>query len=163
MRNQIFLQRYPKKIFSKKFTLVLLDGLLNGFSKFRFFIVEICILIWDFGVIFENYNMRMLSIRWKRFYRILSIRGRDFIAYWAYDVQIFAHAQPAVKCEQFLHVNTSWAKAEQISSHTEHTPNEFHRWLSMPGMDFIAGWAYAEIFKSRISRPNRIWFSKISC
>jgi hypothetical protein len=30
------------------FTWVLLDGFLNGFSKFLFFIVEICILIWDF-------------------------------------------------------------------------------------------------------------------
>ncbi len=30
-------------------------------------------------------------------------------------------------------------------------------------MDFIAGWAYAEMFKSRISLPNRIWFSKILC
>jgi hypothetical protein len=28
--------------------MVLLDGFLDGFSKFRFFIVEICILIRDF-------------------------------------------------------------------------------------------------------------------
>ncbi len=42
-RNQKFLERYPKNFFFKKFTLVLLDGFLNGFSKFRFFIVEICI------------------------------------------------------------------------------------------------------------------------
>ncbi len=52
------------------FTWVLLDGFLNGYSKFRFFIVEICILIWDFSVISENYSMRMLSIR-----------GNDFIAH----------------------------------------------------------------------------------
>ncbi len=53
----------------------------------------------------------------------------------------------------------------------EHTRNEFHRtlsirrtrWLSIRGMDFIAGCAYAEIFKSRISRPYGIRFSKISC
>ncbi len=25
---------------------------------------------------------------------------------------------------------------------------------------FIAGWAYAEMFKSRISQPNRIWYFK---
>ncbi len=37
-RNQFFLE----------FTVVLLDGFLKGFPKFRFFIVEICILIWDF-------------------------------------------------------------------------------------------------------------------
>ncbi len=47
-----------------------------------------------------------------------------------------------------------------ISSHTEHTRNEFHRWLSIQGMDFISGWAYAEMFKSQISRPNRIDFKK---
>jgi hypothetical protein len=47
-RNQIFLERYPKNFFFKMFTWVLLDGFLNGFSKFGFFIVEIYILMWDF-------------------------------------------------------------------------------------------------------------------
>ncbi len=35
--------------------------------------------------------------------------------------------------------------------------------LSILGTHFIACWACAEMFKSRISRPNRIRFSKISC
>ncbi len=157
-RNQIFLERYPKFFFFM-LTWVLLDGFLNGFSNSAFIIVKICILIWDFWVIFKNYSMRMLSIR-----------GNDFIAHWAYE--------------------------ETISSHTEHTPNEFsrmlsqrknvnsfymycyaeHTWkwfcctLSIPGNDlnagwayegrgndFIADWAYAEMFKSRISRPNKIF------
>jgi hypothetical protein len=61
------LERYPKQIFFKKFTLVILDGFQNGFPKFRFFIVEICILIGDFLVIFENYSMRMLSIQGANF------------------------------------------------------------------------------------------------
>jgi hypothetical protein len=91
--NQIFFERYLKKFFFKIFTLVLLDRFLNGFSKFGFFIGKICILIRDFWVIFENYSMRMLSIR-----------GNDFIACWAY--------------------------AEPISSHAEHTRNEFSRMLS---------------------------------
>jgi hypothetical protein len=47
-RNQIFLERYPNIFFFKMFTWVLLDGFLNGFSKFGFFMVEICILMWDF-------------------------------------------------------------------------------------------------------------------
>jgi hypothetical protein len=108
--------------FFLEFTVVLLDGFLKGFPKFRFFIVEICILIWDFWVIFVNYSMRMLSIR-----------ENNFIAYWAYE--------------------------ETISSHTEHTRNEFSRmlsqrkmWtvftcksmLSILGTNFIAHWAYAE-------------------
>jgi hypothetical protein len=41
--------------------------------------------------------------------------------------------------------------------------NEFHRMLSIRGTNFIACWACAEMFKSWISRPNRIRFSKISC
>ncbi len=76
------------------FTWVLLDGFLNGFAKFGFLIVEICISIWDFWVIFKNYSMRMLSIR-----------GNNFIAHWAYEEmisshveRIFADAQPAEKC-----------------------------------------------------------------
>jgi hypothetical protein len=36
-RNQIFLEIYPKIFFFRKFTLVLLDGFQNGFTKFRFF------------------------------------------------------------------------------------------------------------------------------
>ena len=87
------LRDIQKNFFFKIFTLVLLDRFLNGFSKFGFFIGEICILIRDFWVIFENYSMRMLSIH-----------GNDFIACWAY--------------------------AEPISSHAEHTRNEFPRMLS---------------------------------
>ncbi len=82
-----------KFFFFKIFTLVLLDGFLDGFWKLRLLIVKICILIWYFWVFFENYSMRMLSIR-----------GNDCIACWAY--------------------------LELISSHTEHTRNEFPRMLS---------------------------------
>jgi hypothetical protein len=69
--------------------------------------------------------------------RMLSIRGNDFIAHWAYEERIFAHAQPAVKCEQFLHVNPCWAYAERISSLAE-----------LRGTNFIAGWVYAEWISS---------------
>ncbi len=62
---------------------------------------------------------------------MLSIRGTDFIAHWAYEEQISVYAQPAVKCEQFLHVQSMlsirgtnfiacWAYVEPISSHAEH-------------------------------------------
>ncbi len=137
--------------FVKIFTLVLLDGFLDGFWKFRLFKFKICILILYFWVFFENYSMRMLR------------PGTDFIAHWAYEERISAHAQPAVKCEQFYMYKTCSAYTERILSHTEHTRNEFHRMLSICGTDFIACWACAEKFKSRISRPNRIRFSKISC
>ncbi len=129
--TKFFWWAIPKFFFFKIFTLVLLNGFLDHFWKFRLFIVEICILIRYFWVFFEHYSMRMLSIR-----------GTDFIAHWAYEERISAHAQPAVKWEQFLHVQSM---------------------LSIRGTDFIACWACAEMFKSRISRPNRIRFSKISC
>ncbi len=99
-RNQIFLERYPKNFFFKIFFLVLFDRFLEGFSKFGFFIGEICILIGDFWVIFENYSMHMLSIR-----------GTNFIAHWAYG--------------------------ELISSHAEHTGNRFYCMLSMRRLDRI--------------------------
>ncbi len=111
--NQIFFERYPKKIFSSKPSLWSYQiGSLTVFSKFWFFIGEICILLKDFWVIFKNYSMRMLSIR-----------GNDFIACWAYSEPISAHAQPAAKCEHFYMYNTCWAYVERILSHTEHTGN----------------------------------------
>ncbi len=124
IRGTKFILRDIQKFFCLKiFTFVLLDRFLDGFSKFGFFVGEICILIRDFWVIFENYSMRMLSIRGNDFYRMLSIRGTDFIASWAYEERISAHAQPAVKCEHFYMYNPCWVYAERILSHTEHTGN----------------------------------------
>ncbi len=121
--------------------------------------------------IFFLQNLHFGPIRWfpRWFLKILIIYCQNlhfnFIAHWAYEERISAYAQPAVKCEQFLHVqyNQRSAYAERTLSHTEHTGNEFHRMLSIRGTDFIACWACAEMFKSRISRPHRIWCSKISC
>jgi hypothetical protein len=73
IRGNKFFFRDIQKLFFKIFSMGLLDGFLDGFSKFWFFIVEICILVREFWVIFENYCMR-----------ILSKRGNDFIACWAY-------------------------------------------------------------------------------
>ncbi len=123
-RKQIFLERYPKKMFFKKFTVVLLDGFLNGFSKFWFFLVENL-----------HFNLGFLSNFWKllhahaehmrkRFYRTLSLRGNDFIAHWAYEEQIFAHVRPAVKVFTYKSM------------------------LSIRGTHFIAGWVYAERISS---------------
>ncbi len=142
-RNQIFFESYPKNIFFLIFTMVLLDGFLDGFSKFWFFIVKICILIRDFWVIFENYCMRMLSIRGidlshaehtrNRFHRTLSIRGTNFRACSASGKMLTVlHVQPmlSIRGTNFI---THWAYAEWISSQAEHTRNRFHRMLSMRG------------------------------
>jgi hypothetical protein len=121
-----FFDEQSKNFFFKIFTLVLLDGFLDGFWKISIIYRQNLHLIGYFWVCFENYSMRMLSKR-----------ENDFIACWAYT--------------------------EPILSHTEHTQNEFPRMLSIHGTYFIACWACAEMFKSRISRSNRIRFSKISC
>jgi hypothetical protein len=126
--------------FFKIFNLVLLNGFLDGFWKFRLFIVKICILIWYFWVFFKNYRMRMLSIRGNdlshaehtrnQFHRTLSIRGTNFRACSA-------------SCKMwtvFNMYNTCSAYVERILSHTEHTRNKFHRMLSIRGTDFIACW-----------------------
>ncbi len=106
--TKFFLRDIQKKFISKIFTLVLSDRFLDGFSKFWFFIVEICILIRDFWVIFENYSMRMMSIRRTNFracsasgkmwtflheQSMLSIRGTNFIVHWAYAELISSHAE----------------------------------------------------------------------
>ncbi len=174
-----FFDELSKKFFIlQNLHLVLLDGFLDGFWKFRLFIVKICILIWYFWVFFENYSMRMLSIR-----------GNDFIACWAYSEPISSHTEhtrnefPRRLSQQknvnsFYMYNPCSAYAERILLHTEHTWNEFHRMLSIRGTDFIACWACVEMFKSRIFRPKNlvlqalgtIWFrflqknqKKISC
>ncbi len=110
------------------------------FFKIFIFIGEICILIRDFWVIFENYSMRMLSIR-----------RTDFIAFWAYEEQISAHAQPAVKCEHCYMYNPCWAYAERILSLTEHTGKCLK-------VEYIGRIEY-DFRKSRVTGP---WDHKVS-
>ncbi len=52
-----FFDELSKSLFFKIFTLVLWDGFLDSFWKFRLFKVQICILIWYFWVFFENYSI----------------------------------------------------------------------------------------------------------
>ncbi len=80
--TKFFWWAIPKIFFFKIFTLVLLDGFLDGFWKFRLFIIKICILIWYFWVFFENCSMRMLSIR-----------GNNFITCWGYSEPILWHTE----------------------------------------------------------------------
>ncbi len=131
-RNQIFLMSYPK-FFFQNLHFGPIRWVPRQFLKILIIYSQNLHLIRYFWVFFENYSMRLLSIL-----------GNNFIACWAYEERISVHAQPAVKCEQFLHVQSMlsirgtnfiahWAYAEQISSHAEHTWNRFHRMLSMRG------------------------------
>ncbi len=177
-RNQFFVGRYQKNFLGQMFTFVLRNGILDGSLKFWLLIFENCFLIWEFEVLFKNYIMRWLSMR-----------GNNFIACWAYDATKQFHRTLSLRL--FLRILSQWvtnfracSAKEEITTHfkiiiqnmlsiggmyfitgwaNEHTRKRFHRWLSIQGNYFIAGWAYAEMFESQISRPNRIWFSKISC
>ncbi len=160
--TKFFLRDIQKNIFFKIFTMVLLDGFLDGFSKFWFFIVEICILIrdfWSFSKIivyacWANAETILSHAEHTRnwFHRTLSIRGTNFRA-----------CSASVKMWTVLLVQSMLSIRGTNLSHTEHTRNEFHRMLSILGTDFRACWACAEMFKSPISLPILIRFLKISC
>jgi hypothetical protein len=85
--------------------------------------------MWDFWVFFENYSMRMLSIS-----------RNDFIAHWAYEETISSHTECMLS--QWKNVNSFY-----MYSYAEHTGKWFYRTLSIRGNDFIADWAYVEMFK----------------
>ena len=95
--NQIFFSVISKQFFLQNLHYGTIRWVPNGFSKFWFFIVKICILIRDFWVIFENYSMRVLSIRGNDFIGYVSIRGTDFIACWACAEIRSSYAQCAMK------------------------------------------------------------------
>ncbi len=142
----------------------------NFWKKCRFF-------SFDFR---QNFDVRTFP-RW------LSIRKTKFF-WWA--IQKFFSSKSSL-FENIACI--CWAYAETILSHAEHTRNWFHHTLSIRGTNFRACsasckmWTVftctihalhtrnelyrilsirgtnSEMFKSRISRPNRIRFSKISC
>ncbi len=119
------------------FTWVLLDGFLKGFSKFGFFIVEICILIRDFWVIFENYSMRTLSIR-----------GNDFIAHWASEE--WFHRTLSIRRTNFSVCSASGKMLTVFTCtiYAEHSGKWYYHTLSIRGNDLNAGWAYEEMISS---------------
>ncbi len=140
--TKICFERYPKNFFLN-LHFGPIDRFLDDFSKFGFFTGEICILIRDFWVIFENYSMRMLSIAEtilshaehtrNRFHRMLSIRGTNFRAcsasgkMWTF---LLVQSMLSIRGTNFI---AHWAYKELISSHAEHIGNRFHRMLSMRG------------------------------
>ncbi len=127
-----------QKIFPQNFTLVLLDGFLDGFLKFQLFIVKICILIWYFWY-FSKIIVWACSAYVETIFIAHWAYEETIMAHWAYEEQIFAHAQPGVKCEVFTCTSmlsirgtnfiAHWAYMERVSSLAEHTRNGFHRWL----------------------------------
>ncbi len=88
-RNQFFVEKFLN-FFCKMFTMVLLDGILDDFSKFRLCIAENCILIWFFRFLFffiafafwsNSETISSLAEHTRNeFHHCLSIRGDHFIA-----------------------------------------------------------------------------------
>ncbi len=117
-------------------------ALVNFWKKFRFFSFDFC----------QNFDV-LTKCAPKWFPVMLNQR-----------VPISAHAQPTSnQFSRVISIKGNHYPFQKHSKYAEHTRNEFHRWLSKSGMDFIADWVYVDMFKSRKSRPNRIRFSKISC
>jgi hypothetical protein len=141
--TKIFL-RDIQNFFFKILTLVLSDRFLDGFFKFFIFYKQNLHLIRDFWVIFENYRMRMLSIR-----------GNDFIACWAYAEPISSNAEhtrnkfPRVRSQRW-NVNIF-----TCTIYAEHTRNESYRTLSIRGTNFIACWAYWEPISSHAEHARK--------
>ncbi len=141
-RNQIFLMSYPKNFFS----LNLRFGP-NRWVPWRFLKMSIIYsqnlhfnLV--FLRIFENYSMRMLSIRGNdfiahtrnQFHRTLSIRGTNFRA-----------------CSASSKMWTAFT----CTIHAEHAQNEFCHTLSIRGTNFIACWAYAKPISSHAEHARK--------
>ncbi len=102
------------------------------FYKIWIFIVK----MWDFWVIFKNYSMRK---------RMLSMRGNDFIAHWAYEERISSHTEHTPNefsrmLSQRKNVNSFY-----MYSYAEHMGKWFYRALSIRGNDFIAPWEYKKM------------------
>jgi hypothetical protein len=141
--EQIFCCEVSEIFCHKMFTMVLLDGILDGFSNFWLFILENCILIWPFRVLFRKLY---ISMHW------LSICENDFINCWGKDfnctlslhrmsmlsqstnfdsfyMDIQTHAELTRQFRPLL----SWAYKETIPSLAEPMGKQFHRLLSQRG------------------------------
>jgi hypothetical protein len=91
----------------------------------------------DFLVILKNYSLRMLSIR-----------GNDFIAHWAYEETISSHNEHATNefsrmLNQRKNVNSFY-----MYINAEQTRKCFYRTLSIRRNDLNAGWEYTQMISS---------------
>ncbi len=142
-----------KTFFFQIFTLVLLDGFIDGFSKFWFYIGEIFILIRDFWVIFKNYSMCMAYAETIllhaehtriRFHCMLNIRRMNFHACSASGkMWTFWHVQSMLSIRGtilFAHL----AYRELISWHAEHARKCFLK------VKYL-GWIEYDFQKSRVT------------
>ncbi len=125
--NQILI--CPCKIFKKRISLLILR-FLPGFSKFEHFRCEWVVSIRRtkfFGEISKNFFFYMFT--WVLLDGFLNgFQKLDFLIwdFWGI-IENYSMHMPSIRGNDFI---SHWAYGEMISSHTEHTPNEFSRMLS---------------------------------
>jgi hypothetical protein len=86
---------------------------------------------------------------------MLSIRGNDFIACWAYAEPISSHAEHTRNEFPRMLSQRKNVKIFTCTIHAEHTRNEFYRTLSIRGTNFTACWAYWEPISSHAEHARK--------
>ena len=87
--------------------------------------------------------------------RMLSICRNDFIACWAYAEPISSHAEHTRNEFPLMLSQRYNVNIFTCTIHAEHTRNEFYRTLSIRGTNFIACWAYWEPISSHAEHARK--------
>ncbi len=98
---------------------------------------------------------------------MLSIRGTDFIACWAYAERF--HRMLSIRGTNFRACSACgkiWTVLT-CTIHAQHTRNEFYRTLSIRATNFIACWAYWEPISSHAEHARKClkveYLGRIEC
>ncbi len=79
---------------------------------------------------------------------LLSMHGNVFIAHWAYEERISSHTEHTPNEFSRMLSQRSNFDSFYIRIHAKHKRKRFHRMVSICGNDFIAHWAYSETISS---------------
>ncbi len=79
---------------------------------------------------------------------MLSLRGNDFIAHWAYEETISSHTEHTPNEFSRMFSQRKNVNSFYMYIYAEHTGKWFYRTLRLRGNDLNAGWAYAERISS---------------
>ncbi len=79
---------------------------------------------------------------------MLSIRGNYFIAHWAYEETISSHTEHTPNEFSCMLSQRKNVKSFYLYIYAEHTGKWFYRTLSIRGNDLNTGWAYVEMISS---------------
>ncbi len=86
---------------------------------------------------------------------MLSIRGNDFIACWAYAEPISSHTEHTRnEFPRMLSLQKMWT-VFTCTVHAQHMRNKFYRTLSIRRTNFITCWAYVEPISSHAEHARK--------